>query len=316
MFKKVSYYLTNPVYVILTAVICSVLWGSAFPVLKISYLELGLESTDFFSKILLAGMRFFLASLMLFTLLKIVLKESLKIEKKLMLELALLGVLQTSLQFFFFYNGLANTSGMKAAILTSIGTFFVVILAHYIYHNDKMNYRKALGLTIGFAGIFLANWGEGFSLQFSFLGEGFLTLAGLVGAFGTILAKRLSRNIHPFLVTGWQMFVGSSLLIVLGLAGTKGTFLQFTPKAWILLFYAAFLSATAFSLWYSLLKYNKAGEISLYRFMIPVAGSFLSVIFLPEDYFTLNKLLALILVVGGIIAVNKKESKHTRAIKE
>ena len=205
---------------------------------------------------------------------------------------------------------------MKAAILTSIGTFFVVILAHYIYHNDKMNYRKALGLTIGFAGIFLANWGEGFSLQFSFLGEGFLTLAGLIGAFGTILAKRLSRNIHPFLVTGWQMFVGSSLLIVLGLTGTKGTFLQFTPKAWILLFYAAFLSATAFSLWYSLLKYNKAGEISLYRFMIPVAGSFLSVIFLPEDYFTLNKLLALILVVGGIIAVNKKESKHTRAIKE
>ncbi|AZR72036.1 multidrug transporter [Anoxybacter fermentans] len=312
---NIKKYFTNPYYVILIALICSLLWGSAFPVLKITYTELGLVPQDMYGKIVLAGTRFFLASILLFFLVSFGLKQSLKVNKQNLLELILLGILQTTLQYFFFYNGLAHTSGMKAAILNSIGIFFVVILAHFIYQNDKINWRKIIGLITGFSGIFLVNWGKDFTLDFSFQGEGFLILAGLTGALGTILAKRLSTKINPFLVTGWQMFIGSILLIGFGLSGLAPGTLRFTTKAWILLIYSSFLSAVAFSLWYSLLKYNKAGEISLYKFMIPVAGSILSVIFIPTDHFTLSKVAALVLVVVGIIAVNKKESTLTTGLR-
>ena len=298
---------TNKYYVMLFALVSTVLWGSAFPVLKVSYVELNLSPSDLNGKIVFAGMRFLLASLLLFGFTTLILKISLKINKKAFIELLSLGVLQTSLQYFFFYNGLANTTGIKGAILSSIGTFFVVLLSHFIYHNDKMNKEKVIALILGFVGIIIVNIGKGgFNLNFKFNGEGFLIMAGLISAFGTILAKRLSKDVHPFLVTGWQMFLGSILLILIGLPGFNEGSMTFTPKGWVLLIYASFLSATAFSLWYTLLKYNKAGEITLYKFIIPVSGSILSVIFLPGEEFTAYMFVALFLVAIGIVGVNYK----------
>jgi drug/metabolite transporter (DMT)-like permease len=302
-------FFTKRCYVLAIALICSVLWGSAFPVLKVSYAEIGLQADDLYGKIVFAGMRFFFASILLFILIRWVIKIPLRVNKKILLELFALGMLQTALQYFFFYNGLAHTSGMKGAVLASIGTFFVVLFAHFIYHDDKMNRGKIVGLITGFTGIFIANLGKGgqeaFSLSFSFMGEGFLILSGIVSAWGTILAKRLSKDIHPFLVTAWQMFLGSSVMLALGMTGVSAQTFTFTPKVWILFIYSAFLSAAAFALWYALLKYNKAGEVTLYRFMIPVSGSLLSAIFIPGETFTIHLLFGLLLVAIGIIAVNR-----------
>lgn len=307
-------HLTNKKIVILIAVFCSILWGSAFPVLKVSYKELNMAPDDMIAKIVLAGMRFLLAGIILSLLLTVVMKMSMKVRKKDISKLLLLGVLQTVLQYFFFYNGLAHTSGMKGAILNSIGNFFVVLLAHYIYTDDKINKGKIIGLITGFGGIVLVNWGKSFSLDFSFSGEGFLMIAGLVGAVGTIVAKGISKDIHPFLMTAWQMILGSMILIAFGVPYLKPAAITFTPKGWILLIYSAFLSATAFSLWYSILKYNKAGEISLYRFVIPISGAILSAIFIKEEKFNVYILLALALVTLGIIAINynPNRSKKTR----
>lgn len=307
--------LTNPIHIVLIAMFCCILWGSAFPVLKITYAELNLAPQDLTGKLALAGVRFFLASLLLFLLLKLGLRRSLHIEKKYFFPLLSLGILQTTLQYFFFYTGLANTSGMKSAILNSVGTFFVVILAHFFYHNDRLNWKKAVGLLTGFAGILIINWGAGFSLNMTFMGEGFLILTGLVSAFGTILTKHLAKNIHPFLLTSWQMFLGSLLLLIIGLPKINIQEMVFTPTSLILIIYSAALSAVAFSLWNSLLKYSKAGEIAIYRFFIPVAGSILSVIFLPEEQFSIKMIGALILVALGIVIVNRHPKQSTRLAK-
>lgn len=296
---------TNRYWVIGIALFCCLLWGSAFPVLKISYGELGLESTDLIPKVVLAGLRFFGASLIIFFVYKVLMKRSMKVSKLQLLELALLGCLQTSIMYFLFYTGLGNTTGMKAAILSASGNFFVVLLAHFIYHNDKINRNKTLGLLTGFLGITLVNWGKGFSLDFSVFGEGFLILSGFVGAFGTIMAKRLSKGLHPFLVSGMQMFIGSIVLLAVGTPLLAESAMVFTPKIWALLVYSSFLSATAFSLWYTLLKYNKAGEIVLYKFMIPVTGTFLSLVFIPGENLTVYMVAGLVMVAMGIIIISR-----------
>jgi drug/metabolite transporter (DMT)-like permease len=180
----------------------------------------------------------------------------------------------------------------------------VVLLAHFIYQNDKLNWKKIFGLVTGFAGIILVNWGQAISLDFSFYGEGFLIMAGLTSAVATILAKRLTQDINAFLLTGWQMVIGAFFLFLAGFLAKGSVVLNFTPLAGGLLIYSVFLSAAAFSLWYAILKFNKAGEIAVYRFMIPVSGAILSSIFVPGE--DLNKMViqALILVALGIFAVN------------
>lgn len=303
-------YLTEKYYVIFIALLCSTLWGSAFPVLKVSYAELNIATSNLNARIILAGMRFLLAGSILFLILTVFMKKSIKINKHQLKNLGILGLFQTALQYFFFYNGLGHTTGMKGAILSATGNFFVVIIAHYIYKNDKINNNKILGLVLGFLGIIVANLGKSsFDLSFAFTGEGFLIISSIMGAFGTILAKNIAKDIHPFLATAWQMLIGSIVLLLIGFINPNPTILHFTPKAWILLIYSSFLSATAFSLWYSLLKYNKAGEITIYRFAIPVSGALLSTIFIPGEKFTINLVLSLFLVALGIMSINYRKQK-------
>ncbi|HZK86073.1 MAG TPA: DMT family transporter [Desulfosporosinus sp.] len=302
--RGIRHYLTNKYWVIFIALFCAVLWGSAFPVLKVSYAELGIAPDDRYAIIVLAGMRFFIASLLIFLLLVVGIKQSPKVKRKMLPQLFLLGLLQISLMYFFFYNGLAHTTGMKGAILSSAGIFFVVVLAHFVYLDDRLGWRKILGLIAGFAGIILINSGKNFTFDFSWQGEGFMILSGLVSAFGTVLAKRISKEVHPFVLTAWQMLLGSLVLIVVGLPSLEPHAMVFTNKALLLLLYSAFLSATAFSLWYAILKYNKAGEISVYKFMTPVSGAMLSALFIPGEHLTLNMFIALALVALGVIIVN------------
>jgi len=307
--------LTNKYGVLAIALFCSLLWGSAFPVLKISYDELGMRPDDFYAQIIFAGMRFFLAAVLLFAVI-LFQRQPMKLKRPLIAELLLLGIVQTGLQYSFFYYGLAHTSGMKGAVLASSGVFFVVLLAHFYYRNDKLNRNKVFGMVAGLAGIILVNSDKSFNLVFSWQGDGALIMAGFLSAVGLILGKRLSGNLHPLLVTGCQMLFGSVLMISFGLTGLKPHSVSFTTTAWVLLVYSAFLSAVAFSLWYSLLKYNKAGEIGIYQFMIPVSGVFLSSVFIPGESFDLIMLGGLLLVTLGTIAVNRDQEPEMIVGKE
>ncbi|SHH63540.1 DMT family transporter [Virgibacillus chiguensis] len=288
------------------AIFCSILWGSAFPVLKVSYDELQMAADDTIAKIVFAGMRFLLAGLIILIGLFLVDRKRLMVTKRQMLFLTIFGVIQTGLQYFFFYNGLAKVSGMQGAILVSSGTFFTVILAHFFYSNDRMNWKKGIGLAAGFAGIIVANWGQEFQLSFHFTGEGYMILAALTGAIGTIMAKELAVGIHPFAITGWQLSIGASLMLIFGVPQLESGAMTFTPLGFWLFVYSAVLSAAAFALWYSILKYNKAGEISMFKFITPVSGAILSAIFIPAETLDVYVIAALGLVAIGIVAVNYK----------
>lgn len=117
-------------------------------------------------------------------------------------------------------------------------------------------------------------------------------------------AKGNSTN--AVVATCFQMIIGSILLILLGKLGMKST-LVWNVKGIMLLLYSGFLSATAFTLWYGVLKYNKAGEVSIYMLFIPIFGSILSATFIPGEKFTINIVIGLILVVVGIFVLNMKK---------
>ena len=54
-------FFTKTKNVLIISLICTLLWGSAFPVIKISYEKLRIPAEDIFSKIYFAGLRFFIA---------------------------------------------------------------------------------------------------------------------------------------------------------------------------------------------------------------------------------------------------------------
>lgn len=292
----------KPINILLLAIIATALWGSAFPAIKIGYQLFNITTVP--SKLLFAGVRFIMAGflVMLFSGFKKLPKENIK-------GTLALGFVQTYLQYIFFYISLTYLTGVKGSIINSIGNFFAVILAHFMLKNDKITAKKLLGCLLGFAGVVLCNFTEGgIDFNISFMGEGFILIAAFCFALGSVMTKKVTKNAEPFTVTGIQLFFGGVLLTISGLV--FGGSLEYTGiKALLMLLYLAILSSVAFSLWSQLLKHNPVGKISVYCFLNPVFGVILSGIFLGEDIFNWQSLVALILVSIGITIVNISDKK-------
>lgn len=303
---------TNKYMVPIFAILACILWGTAFPSLKISYKELMIGKDDYFAKMLFASYRFFIASLFLFGW-RILIggRNNLRLTGKNYGFLLLLGLMQTSLQYFFFYNGLANTTGVKGSILTTLGIFFTVVASHYLYNNDRLNSRKAWGLALGFLGVIIVNLSKGdFTFTFKFTGEGFIIMSAITSTIAAVMVKNVSDKIEPLLITAYQMMFGSIALFLLAVTRVGPFSLVFNIKTIIIILYLAFVSAAGFGLWYSLIKYNPLGYVTIYKFMVPVSGVLFSSLLLPEEGVTFNVLIALVLVSLGIVMINyqKKES--------
>ncbi|WP_238900150.1 DMT family transporter [Clostridium sp. YIM B02500] len=296
---------TNGKFVAIIATLCCLLWGSAYPAIKNGYLLFNINSNDIPSKLLFAGYRFILAGIFIFIIAKLYGKTVFNISKRNISRLFILGISQTTLQYIFFYIGLANTTGVKGSIMNSTVAFFSVILAHYIYANDKLTKKKSIGCVIGFIGVIIANFNTEF-LEFSFTlnGDGFVIIAALVFSVTAIYSKKLTEDLDVMIITGHSLFIGGILLVLLGwLSG--GQVYSFSLLSSLILIYLALLSSVAFTLWNMLLKYNKVGPISVYNFLTPIFGSILSAIFLGETILEFKNIIALIFVCIGIWLVNK-----------
>lgn len=313
---------TRPRVVLLLACVCCLLWGSAYPAIKMGYALLDIARSDVAAQLLFAGYRFVGAGLLLLLLAWASGKAVLQAGRTHASTLMGLGIFQTTLQYVFFYVGLAHTTGIKASILNSLGAFFSVLIAHWLHHNDALTPRKAAGCLVGFAGVLVVNLrldtllaapGSGSAslhwnsvLDVQWLGEGFLLMAALVLSAASIYGRQVSQRMDSVVMTGYQLAAGGLVLVVLGLAG-GGALVAFDWRAWTLLLYLAALSATAFALWGVLLKYNRVSTVSVYYFLIPIFGAVLSAVFLGESLWEWKYLVALLLVCTGIYAVNREK---------
>ncbi|EES48917.1 DMT family transporter [Clostridium botulinum] len=300
---------TNRKNIVILAIISCILWGSAYPAIKVGYELFNIGTNDIGSKLIFAGYRFAIAGILVLVMELINRKNIFKYSLKEFGEITLLGSTQTALQYLFFYVGLSYTTGVRGSIINGTGTFASIILAHIIYKNDKLNFNKILGCIIGFIGVIIVNLngksigGQGFSLK----GEGSLMIAAIIFAASAIYGKKITQNKDASIVTGYQLFIGGIILSILGFI-FGGHLKGFTSKSTMLLIYMALLSSIAFAIWSQLLKFNKVGVISVFNFLVPIFGTLLSAIFLKENIFDIKILISLILVCSGIFLVYNEKA--------
>jgi drug/metabolite transporter (DMT)-like permease len=287
------------------AAFCCLLWGSAYPAIKSGYEIFQIAVDDIPSKVVFAGYRFLFAGILLLLFMLVQSKPLGRLSTRQFGQVALLGVTQTSLQYVFFYVGLAFTTGVKGSIMNATGTFFSVLLAHFIYQNDKLSFNKSLGCVLGFTGVMVVNLSSG-SLDFSFslMGDGFVVLAAFILSAATLYGKRISQTVDPMVMTGYQLAFGGLVLMIGGYV-SGGSLTFHGVGSVMILGYLTLLSSVAFALWSVLLKYNRVGMIAPFNFLIPVSGALLSALFLGENILEWKYAVALVLVCSGIWWVNK-----------
>lgn len=292
--------------VALLATFCCLLWGSAFPCIKIGYQLFQIDASDTASQILFAGCRFFLAGLLVILFESIRNRSFLLPKRNAIPSILKLGMVQTVLQYLLFYMGLANTTAMKSSIITGSNVFLTILVAALIFRYEKLTGQKLLGCLFGFSGVILINLnGSGLDASMKLAGEGAIFLSALSHAFSAAMIKKYSKTESPVTLSGYQFLFGGILLILAGLI-FGGHVHGFSGASTLLLLYLAFISAAAYTLWGILLKYNPVAKVSVYGFLNPVCGVLLSALLLQECSQAVGGrgLLALLLVCLGILTVN------------
>lgn len=292
------------------ALICSVLWALAYPLIKLGYRELNIAPNDLGSKVLFAGVRFLLAGALVLLITGAVNHTEKKISKSAWGWLLLFAIVNTSLHYLFSYIGLGYIPSARGTIIDSMGSFLLIILSCIVFSDDRMGWNKVLGCVLGFSGIVIMNVEPGkFMLEnISFLGDGMILLNAVFAAFGGVVGRIVSRKMDMTLATGISMAIGGGILCVVGLCIGVGQSWHISVVGVTIIVALTLISAISFSIYNSLIANHPISTVAIYNAFIPVFGVGFSSLILGER-FMIKYLAAGVLVALGIVAVNRKSKK-------
>lgn len=308
--KNVSIF-QRPVWVTIFALTAAIVWGWAYPLIKLGFAEfqIGAEMTG--SKMLFAGVRFCLSGLIILVIAKLK-RADFSVRKPLTGEdfnpylfVLAYALLNTTLHYTCFYIGLSHCQGARAAILNSLSVFTVVIFACLFFKSDKMTMQKVIGCVIGFAGIMTLNMGGDETGTFTFLGDGMIILNALCGALASLMTRGLNKRVDVFVGTGYSLALGGALLVIPGLI-MGGTFPVVTCWGIVILLLLIGISTIGFTLYNKLLTCNPVGKVAIYNSLIPVVGAITSCMCLGETFYW-KYVLAGALAAGGIYLINAQK---------
>lgn len=290
------------------ALFCCLLWGLAFPLTEWMYEGFCPGGTTVGDLLLMAGVRFCGAGLML--LLLAALRRGRPFQSipcgSHLAKAAALGLLETGVQYSMFYLAMQTLPGGRASLINTTNAFFSVLLAHFFCRGDRLNAKKIAGCISGFAGIFLLLGGSGWAG--ARIGDVLMLLSALSFSAGNVVCQRLSRDMEPAALAAWQMLFGGAALLLIGLLA-GGDLRGGTTAAWLLMVFFVFQSAAAFSVWSWLLSKNDVSQIGIYTCLIPVIGVFCTAL-LSGTKVSGKTLVSLLLVAGGVLIINCAPNKR------
>lgn len=269
--------LARPLVCGLLASLCCLLWGSAIPFINLGYRLFAIGGGDTPAQLLFAGLRFFSAGVLTVLLASCARRRLAMPRRDSAGRVAKLAAVQTVLQYVFFYIGVAHTKSVEGSILQGLGAFVSILIACFVFRDERMNALKWLGGLAGAAGVVLVNLG-GESGRMSLAGEGCIFLSMTASALSAGMIRRYGKYDDPVALSGWQFMLGGAVMAALG-AGLGGQLTPTTPLAWGVLAYLAALSAIAYTLWAVLLRANPVSRVAVYTFLQPIFGVLLALLF-------------------------------------
>lgn len=237
-----------------------------------------------------------------------------KVERKDLLILCIGGLSGMLINQSLFAIGLGQTSSVDASIITTSGPLFAMILAAIIL-KEPITFKKAGGVIVGGAGaIFLvytsnsiASAGEGSALfgDLSVLG------AQLFYSFYLVITRPLSTKYSPITMMKWMFLFAAIIDLPIGYKYVmEAPLFQQSDIIPFLCLGFALIGATFITYLCIPLAQRRIRPttISMYNNLQPLIASGVA-ISMGMDRFTMEKLIAALLIFGGVYLVTVSKSK-------
>lgn len=253
--------------------------------------------------------RFFLASITILLWARYK-KINISISSKQLGEMFILTIIFVT-QFSCFYNGMKLTTASHGILIANILPFLVLILAHFYIPDDKITYKKAFGIMLGFIGVVILMFDEQDPTGNFLKGDLFLLVAVTLWSINAIFVKKVISRYEAVQITVYPMLLGTPILLCISLLWEDPMIIKLDYAIInAVLFQSIITTAFGFLLWNSLLQRFGATSVHSFIFVMPISGVFAGVFILKESL-TPYLFVAMIFIVIGITIVNfKRKRKH------
>lgn len=290
--------MTPQVFAIL--LLLAVLWGSAFPGIKIALA--GLEAGH------LTLLRHLIASLCYIPYL-LVFKRQLFPARRDVPYFFLLGLLGVTIYHTALNFGQTQVSAGAASLIIATAPAITAVLASFML-ADRLPLPGWLGILLSFAGVLLIVLGDGDGLEVSPFAL-LVLLSALVTSFHTIFQKRILQRYRAVEVIAFSTWAGTLMLLIF-LPGLLTGIREAPGRSLLATLYIGVLpSAVANALFTLAVSKAPVTVVTTFLYTVPVFSLLFSW-FLVSEVPTLLTLLGGLVAVGGVVIINYSKRRALR----
>lgn len=281
----------------LLMVLSTFFWAGAFIAGKLS--------APYIPAFTLTFLRFSLASLILYFILKLKGKQSFKITKSDIPVFLITGIVGMFGYHVLFFNALKYTTAINSSIIGATNPIMTTVLS-VIFLKEKVNFKRAFGIFLSFLGVFLTVTGANiFNLKDISPNRGDLLMlvAVLMWAIYSIYSKKVMPRYSPELLTFYSFLFCSIVLIPFVIYEAPWKIIESVPHYSYLavLYMSIFPSVIGYLVQQMSIKKIGPSKTSIFINLVPVFSIILSVFILNENISIIRIFTALLIITGVYI---------------
>ncbi len=255
-------------------VLVSFVWAGSFLVVEAATKEI--DPIDL-------GFLRFLVATPLMLLLVVLRKKPLKMPRKELPWLVVLGLTGVTFLYLFQFIGIHYTNAPTASVLINTNVIFIAILSGLFLH-EALTGKRIAGIVLSFIGVIVIMVSDIQKQQWTldnlfFIGGILVLLSAFCWALYSFVGKRLVQTYDEFVITAYAFGFGTVCYVPFVILDIHLVFQQISLNGWLAVLYLA-LTCTLFGYlgWYYALKHIDASKAAVFLNFIPLFTILMSII--------------------------------------
>ncbi|MEJ8553816.1 DMT family transporter [Tepidibacter sp. Z1-5] len=287
------------IYSIIAIMLSVTMWGLSFLSIKITL--------NVFGPMTLAALRFLIASIILFVVMKIKEPDT-KLQREDVKCMATAGIVGVSIYYCLENYGIKYISSSQASLITGTIPIFSLIVDSVILKN-KLSVNNIIGVLLSVFGIYFIIGGNIRLESSELLGYIFMFGSVFSWVFYNYATKNLFEKYSQLAIVFYQIIFGTIVLIPFALFENNNWNLMNNVVVYNFLYLALFCSAIAYVLYMYALENLGSTVTTLYLNFAPIV-TVLGGYFIFNEVMNKNQMIGVILIVSSVYVVNLKISYY------
>lgn len=256
-------------------------------------------------RMFIAGLLFWIASLFV---------ERQKVPLPDLFKLMVCGLCGIAINQYLFIVGLSVTSPVDASVIVTSTPIFVMIFAAFIL-KEPITLLKCGGVFMGAMGAIwlITSAGGDSGARSSIWGDMLALISSFIYSFYFVISKPLAQKYSAVTMMKWMFLFGFIALIPFNYRSVfffEGVKADLDFKAVGAIFYVCvFATFLAYFLIPMAIKRIRPTTASMYNYIQPITSSAIAIIAM-QDAFSIQKLLAAIMIFAGVFMVTKSKARR------